>query len=91
MISKTVLHHVLIAFLFCIFLAGPSRAQDAETDKADVADATAESEEATSADADDEESDVIVDDGSYLDAEDDDFKPSEEISADRSISFPTDI
>ena len=34
---------------------------------------------------------VDVDDGSYLDAEDEDFRPSEEIPADQSIPFPTDI
>lgn len=35
--------------------------------------------------------DIDVDDGSYLDAEEEDFRPSEEISADQSIPFPTDI
>ena len=35
--------------------------------------------------------DIDVDDGSYIDAEDDDFRPSEEISSDQSIDFPTDI
>jgi len=34
---------------------------------------------------------IDVDDGSYLDAEEDDFRPSEEIPADQSIPFPTDI
>ena len=34
---------------------------------------------------------IDVDDGSYIDAEEDDFRPSEEISADQSITFPTDI
>jgi hypothetical protein len=35
--------------------------------------------------------DIDVDDGSYLDGEEDDFRPSEEIPADQSIPFPTDI
>lgn len=35
--------------------------------------------------------DIDVDDGSYLDAEEEDFRPSEEISADQSIPYPTDI
>jgi hypothetical protein len=35
--------------------------------------------------------DIDVDDGSYLDGEEDDFRPSEEIGADQSIPFPTDI
>ena len=34
---------------------------------------------------------IDVDDGSYIDAEERDFKPSEEIGADQSITFPTDI
>ncbi len=34
---------------------------------------------------------IDVDDGSYLDAEEKDFRPSEEIPADESIPFPTDI
>jgi hypothetical protein len=35
--------------------------------------------------------DVNVDDGSYLDQDEEDFRPSEEIPADQSIPFPTDI
>ena len=34
---------------------------------------------------------IDVDDGSYIDAEEEDFRPSEEIGADQSITFPTDI
>ncbi len=34
---------------------------------------------------------IDVDDGSYLDAEEEDFRPSEEIPHDESIAFPTDI
>ena len=34
---------------------------------------------------------IDVDDGSYLDAEEEDFRPSEEVPADQSIPFPTDI
>ena len=34
---------------------------------------------------------IDVDDGSYIDAEEEDFRPSEEIPADESITFPTDI
>ncbi len=35
--------------------------------------------------------DIDVNDGCYLDADEDDFRPSEEIPADQSIPFPTDI
>ncbi len=38
-----------------------------------------------------ETDDIDVNDGSYLDADEDDFRPSEEIPADQSIPFPTDI
>ena len=34
---------------------------------------------------------IVIDDGSYLDAEEDDFRPSEEVPLDQSIPFPTDI
>ena len=34
---------------------------------------------------------IEIDDGSYLDAEEEDFRPSEEVPADQSIAFPTDI
>ena len=38
-----------------------------------------------------EADDIDVNDGSYLDEEEEDFRPSEEIPADQSIPFPTDI
>ncbi len=34
---------------------------------------------------------IDIDDGSYLDAEEEDFRPSEEVSHDQSVAFPTDI
>jgi hypothetical protein len=38
-----------------------------------------------------EEDAADLDNESYADAEDDDFRPSEDIPADQSIPFPTDI
>jgi hypothetical protein len=38
-----------------------------------------------------EEAPAEPEDESYLDIEDDDFTPSEEVPADQSIAFPTDI
>ena len=38
-----------------------------------------------------EEDEVAIDDESYIDIEEEDFRPSEEIDADQSIPFPTDI
>lgn len=38
-----------------------------------------------------EEEEIIVDDEFYQDVDDQDFRPSEDIPADQSIPFPTDI
>jgi hypothetical protein len=40
---------------------------------------------------DEQEGDVDLDEESYLDAEEEDFVPTEDIPADQSIPFPTDI
>jgi len=40
---------------------------------------------------DEEQDDPDLDEDNYLDAEEDDFRPSETVSADQSIAFPTDI
>ena len=55
-----------------------------EEEKAEVAEEEEEEEEA-------EEEEIIVDDEFYQDVDDQDFRPSEEIPADQSIAFPTDI
>jgi len=86
--------HVLFALMAAILLAGTGWTQDAETAANDTSETAAEPDSSESAAATDDETveeEIDVDDGSYLDAEDDDFKPSEEISADGSITFPTDI
>ncbi len=41
--------------------------------------------------ADDEQDEVVVDDEYYQDVDDEDFRPSEDVPADQSIAFPTDI
>ncbi len=76
--------------VFAWLATAPAPAQDAaDTDADETAEAQpapdasdTESEEATTPAADDE---------SYLDIEEEDFRPSEEIPTDQSISFPTDI
>lgn len=86
--------HLLLALIAGTLMAGTSSAQDTETrddDTSETAATAAQAEAAEATDDGDDEEEVIVDEGSYLDADDDDFKPSEEISADRSITFPTDI
>ena len=77
--------HWILAFLVGVAFASVSWGQDTNT-----ADDVVEEVEATESQELDAE-DVNVDDGSYLDQDEEDFKPSEEISADQSILFPTDI
>ena len=79
------LRHSILAFFAGVAFASLSWAQDTNT-----ADEVVEEVEATESQELDA-ADVDVDDGSYLDEEEDDFKPSEEIPADQSIPFPTDI
>jgi hypothetical protein len=78
-------HRFLIALFLGTILAAASWAQDVDSDEADVTEETqVEAEEA------DIEDDSDLDEQTYSDA-DDDFTPSEEIPADQSIAFPTDI
>jgi hypothetical protein len=78
-------HRFLIALFLGTILAAASWAQDADSDEAGVTEETqVEAEEA------DIEDDTDLDEQTYSDA-DDDFRPSEEIPADQSIAFPTDI
>ena len=64
-------------------LAAPTWSQDSESGtEPDAAEEVQDSEAADETDISDE---------NYSDTEDDDFRPSEEIPADQSIPFPTDI
>jgi hypothetical protein len=75
-------------FLLCIVFASPVWSQEED------ADAVAEEEqtEATpEVDEVDEADEPIVDDEFYQDVDDKDFRPSEDIPADQSIPFPSDI
>ncbi len=74
-----------LASLIGVAFASVSWAQDTNT-----ADDVVEKVETTESQELDAE-DVNVDDGSYLDQDEEDFRPSEEIPADQSIPFPTDI
>ena len=79
------LRHVILAFLAGLGFMSVSWAQDTTTADEDVDEVDATESQELDAE------DVNVDDGSYLDQDEDDFKPSEEIPADQSIPFPTDI
>ncbi len=82
------MHRFLIALLLGTILAAASWAQDADTDEGAEAEETqVEADEVNEAeDVDDSD----LDEQTYSDA-DDDFRPSEDIPADQSIAFPTDI
>ncbi len=79
-----------ILLLAAFFLALPVLAQD---DEAEQTDDTEEVEESQVEESQVEENDfdeTNLDDQGFTDV-DDDFRPSEDISTDQSISFPTDI
>ena len=78
----------LIILLSALFLASVSWSQEAEDPAADT---EAEASE-TSETSDDEEDDSDLDEQGYAgEEEEDDFIPSQEVTADQSIPFPVDI
>jgi len=98
------LRQALCAVLLCIVFLTTGWAQETDTSDEENSEAgtqveTAASDEPViedyaSAEPASEEvasEEIDVDDGSYIDAEEEDFRPSEEIDADQSITFPTDI
>jgi hypothetical protein len=83
-------HRYLLALTFGIFLAVPALAQDTEAEDVDADESAIEAEQADETETTEEIDDSDLDEQVYEDA-DDDFRPSEEIPADQSIAFPTDI
>ena len=83
------MQRVLLALALTLVFAMTAVSQDAETetDADDAEVAAAEEVEPESEEIDD----TGLDDENYADIEDDDFRPSEDIPADQSIPFPTDI
>ncbi len=78
----------LIILLSALFLASVSWSQEAQDPAADTEAETSETSEAS----DDEEDDSDLDDQGYAgEEEEDDFIPSQEVTADQSIPFPVDI
>ena len=79
--------YLFLAVLMSVAFATNGWAQDTElleeTNEADASEDSPVQEP--------EADDIDVNDGSYLDEEEEDFRPSEEIPADQSIPFPTDI
>lgn len=83
----------LISLFLALLLGSVSWSQEAQepgdeaVDSAEVSDAAGVSEAGTSEDEDDAD----LDDPGYENDEEDDFIPSEEVSADQSLAFPVDI
>ncbi len=84
----------LIILLSALFLAAVSWSQEAEDPAADTEAETSEPTEATEPTevSDDDEDDSDLDEQGYAgEEEEDDFIPSQEVTADQSIPFPVDI
>ena len=84
-------------FLLLILLVGmfamnawSQEAADVEADEADQSEPETGPEAEVAVEVDEPE-DIVVDDEYYQDVDDQDFRPSEDIPADQSIAFPTDI
>jgi hypothetical protein len=78
----------LIILLSALLLASVSWSQEAQDPAADTEAETSE----TSETSDDEEDDSDLDEQGYAgEEEEDDFIPSQEVTADQSIPFPVDI
>lgn len=86
----------LLTLLTAGFMIAATAQEEAETptETAAAEDGQAEAAQAEPDAAEDAEEDVddaLLDDEFYQDADDEDFRPSEDIPADQSITFPTDI
>ncbi len=78
----------LIILLSALFLASVSWSQEAQDPAAETEAQASESGDAS----DDEEDDSDLDEQGYAgEEEEDDFIPSQEVTADQSIAFPVDI
>ncbi len=90
------MHRSLLIFLLLGLFAIAAWSQeeiDSEPDasvRPEAATVQPETEDEADA-ADDEQDEVVVDDEDYQDVDDKDFRPSEDVPADQSIAFPTDI
>jgi len=84
---------ILAVLPIALLLSNAGLTQDDSAPEADPnnVDPAADAAEVTDEVTDDDSDVVETDDESYLDIENDDFRPSEEIPADQSITFPTDI
>ena len=77
----------LLTVLLLLAWASAWTQESSPGDEADAADAPETAEEAPAG----QDEDLDLEDESYLDAEEEDFVPTEDIPADQAIPFPTDI
>jgi hypothetical protein len=84
------MHRLLLLILLVAALALSARAQQDEAPVTPATEAATEAEAETAAEPE-EVAEPAVDDEYYQDIDDKDFRPSEDIPADQSIPFPSDI
>jgi hypothetical protein len=83
---------LLIIVFVLSALPGPAMAQeDSESVAEEAEQDELDSQPEVEAAEEEPEEEIVVDDEFYQDADDEDFRPSEDIPADQSIAFPTDI
>ena len=75
------MHRWVLGLLAALLLSAPIYAQETEADEPEVT----ETEASESSETDD------LDDQDYYELEQDDFDPSQDVVADQSLVFPTDI
>jgi len=80
-----------LALLLSILFALNAWSQDDETQTGTGTENEATEPSQPAAEEEQSVDDSDLDEQSYADTEDDDFRPSEDIPADQSIPFPTDI
>lgn len=81
----------ILLFLCAVLLLASANVQSQEDDEPAGEPPAAEAPVEDAPDEPPADEAVEPDDESYLDIEEEDFTPSEEIPADQSITFPTDI
>ena len=84
------MRRLLLTIILGTAFATAAWAQDSGEEN-DAPDAAEEEAEPVSEPVSEQVDDSDLDDQTYADSEDDDFRPSEDIPADQSIPFPTDI
>ncbi len=80
---------VRLLLLLVLLFAAPIVAQDSETDERSQTEPSTETTDAESVDAID--ADEVGESDTYFEEDQDDFIPSDEVTYEQSVPFPTDI